>query len=158
MSGTPFPGLTLSEMDQEELAEIKRAGAMRERDWRRVRILELLHAGWNLTHTGEAVGTYPREVRRVGWRYIEQGLGAALTDEPRPSPPPALDHRDESAIVAMVCSDPPDGHARWTVRLVATEAKKRGIVAKIERETARKVLAKHDLKPWRKKNVVCSEA
>jgi hypothetical protein len=150
-SGTPFPGLELSVVDQNEIAELKQTGALRERDWRRVRILELLHIGWNLTHTGQAVGTYPREVRRVGWRYLEHGLHAALTDDPRPSPPALLDHRDESAIVAMVCSEPPDGRARWTVRLVAEEVRKRGIVKKIERESVRKVLAKHDLKPWRKK-------
>lgn len=157
-SGTPFPGLNLSKADQKQIADIKRTGPLRERDWRRLRILELLDAGWNLTHTGQAVGTYPREVRRVGWRYLEQGLQAALTDDPRPSPSALLDHRDESAIVAMVCSEPPEGRARWTVRLVTEEARKRGIVQKVARESVRKVLAKHDLKPWRKKNVVCSEA
>ena len=157
-SGDPFPGLQLSKADRKQVAEIKRTGFLRERDWRRLRILELLDNGWNLTKTGQAVGTYPREVRRVGWRYLDRGLAAALTDEPRPSPPPLLDHREESAIIAMVCSDPPKGHARWTVRLVAEESKKRGVVKKIERETARKVLAKHDLKPWRKKNVVCPQA
>jgi nucleotide-binding universal stress UspA family protein len=78
----------------------------------------------------------------------------ALTDEPRPVPEKVLDHAEESAIVAMVCGPPPEGSARWSVRLVAREAKKRGIVKKIERETARQLLARHDLKPWREENVV----
>lgn len=58
-SGTPFPGLKLSRIDQAQIADIKRSGALRERDWRRVRILELLDAGWNLTHTGRGVGPTP---------------------------------------------------------------------------------------------------
>jgi len=155
-SGTRFPGLKLTKADRKNLDEMKRLGVLRERDWRRIRILELLDAGWNLTATGLAVGTYPREVRRVGWRYLCKGVEAALTDEPRPIPPRLLDHSEESAIIAMVCSDPPEGQARWSVRLVAVEAKKRGIVKKVERETVRQLLARHELKPWRKKNVVRS--
>jgi hypothetical protein len=47
--------------------------------WRRIQILKLLDKGWNLTATGEALDTYAREVRRVGWRYLDAGLDAALT-------------------------------------------------------------------------------
>ena len=54
----------------------------------------------------------------------------------------------------MVCSDPPEGRARWTVRLVAEEAVKRRVVPRVGRETIRVLLLHHDLKPWREKNVV----
>ena len=57
-------------------------------------------------------------------------------------------------IIAMVCSDPPEGQARWTVRLVAEEAVKRKLVPRVGRETIRVLLHSHDLKPWREKNVV----
>jgi hypothetical protein len=57
-------------------------------------------------------------------------------------------------IVAMVCSDPPEGQARWTVRLIAEEAVKRKLVPKAGRETIRILLQSHELKPWREKNVV----
>ena len=53
----------------------------------------------------------------------------------------------------MVCSDPPEGRARWTVRLVAEEAVKRKLVPRVGRETIRILLLSHDLKPWREKNV-----
>src|SRR5215467_4002203 len=49
---------------------------------------------------------------------------------------------------------PPDGYARWTVRLVAEEAVKRRLVPAVGRETIRILLLHHDLKPWREKNVV----
>lgn len=51
----------------------------------------------------------------------------------------------------MVCGPAPDGRARWTVRLIAEHAVRRGIADSLGRETVRVVLAKHDLKPWRKK-------
>ena len=51
----------------------------------------------------------------------------------------------------MVCSNPPEGRARWTVRLVAEEAVKRKLVPGVGRETIRILLLSHDLKPWREK-------
>ena len=54
----------------------------------------------------------------------------------------------------MVCTKPPEGRARWTVRLIVEEAVKRKLVPKAGRETIRILLQSHDLKPWRKKNVV----
>src|SRR5439155_26627123 len=75
-------------------------------------------------------------------------------DDPRPKPPRLLDSSQEAAVVAMVCGPVPEGHARWTTALIAAEAARRGIVPRVGRETIRLVLANHDLKPWREKNVV----
>ena len=150
-----FAGIRLSATDREVLAAQTRDGrAVSARTWRRIRILELLHAQWTLAAVAEAMGTFPREVRRVGWRYLEQGVQAALVDDPRPKPPKLLDTRQQAAIVAMVCGPPPAGYARWTVRVTTEESKRRGIVADVGRETIRQVLVHHELKPWRKKNVV----
>jgi Homeodomain-like domain len=154
-----FPGLCLSAKDRQFLADQTRDGrAVTARTWKRIRMLELLHEQWSLADVAEAIGTYPREVRRVGWRYLECGVPAALTDDPRPTPPPLLDTRQNAAIVAMVCGPPPAGYARWTVRVTTEETKRRGIVADVGRETVRQVLARHELKPWRKKNVVRPDA
>ena len=106
------------------------------RRWRRIRILDLLDRGWNLTDTAGAVGGYLREVRRGGSRYLERGLEAALNDEPRPKPAKMLDAKQQTAIVAMVCGPPPEGRSRWTIVLTAHETKRRGIVAKVGRETS----------------------
>lgn len=156
--GTWFPGLELTDTDRAKIAEIRRSGALRSRDWRRLQILELLDAGFNLAAVGKALGTYSREVRRVGWRYLERGLEAALTDETRYIHERMLDHRQESAIVAMACSEPPAGFAKWTTQMLAHEAVRRGVVERVGRETVRCLLARHDLKPWREKNVVRSKA
>ena len=152
-----FPWLRLTAAERRAL-KAKRRGrqALSERRWRRIRILELLDQGWNLTPTAAAVGTYPREVRRVGWRYLERGLEAALSDDPRPKPAKLLDAKQQATIVAMVCGPPPDGYARWTIVLTAQEARRRGVVGKVGRETIRRLLVSHELKPWREKNVVCA--
>jgi hypothetical protein len=121
-----------------------------------MRVLELLDEGVTVRATAKAVGCYPREVSRVGKRYVQGGLDLALTDDPRPKPPKMLDSPQEAAIVAMVCGPPPDGRARWTVRLATEQAVARKIVHRVGRETIRVVLANHDLKPWREKNVVRS--
>jgi len=126
---------------------------MSVRTWRRVRTLLLLDLGYTVA-TAEGLGTYRRETARIGKRYLAGGLEHALGDDPRPKPAPLLDSTQQAAIVAMVCGPPPEGRARWTVRLVAMEAVKRGIAPQLGRETARVALADHGLKPWREKNVV----
>ena len=65
-----------------------------------------------------------------------------------------LEDSQRQRIIAMVCSSPPEGRARWTVRLVCEEAVKRRLVPRVGRETIRVLLLHHDLKPWREKNVV----
>jgi putative transposase len=64
-----------------------------------------------------------------------------------------LDDSQKQRLTAMVCSSPPEGRARWTVRLVAQEAVKRKLVRVSGVKTIRILLLSHDLKPWREKNV-----
>ena len=84
----------------------------------------------------------------------KSGLERALYDKQRPGAQSLLDTKQRQRIIAMVCSDPPEGRARWTVRLIAEEVVKRKLVPKVGRETIRVLLLSHDVKPWRKKNVV----
>jgi hypothetical protein len=152
-----FEGLKLNDVDRARLKRMQSGGErLSVRMWRRIRTLLLLDVGYSVTATARALGTYRRETARVGKRYLAKGLDHALADDRGSTPQPLLDSTQEAAIVAMVCGPPPAGRARWSVRLVATEAVARGIAPRIGRETARVVLADHDLKPWRKKNVVCA--
>jgi len=95
-----------------------------------------------------------QSVRNIARRYEEGGLERALYDKQRPGAESLLSAKQRQRIIAMVCSDPPKGRARWTVRLVAEEAVKRRLVPRAGRETIRVLLESHDLKPWREKNVV----
>ena len=93
-------------------------------------------------------------IRKIAHRYREAGLERALYERPRPGPAEILEDAQKQRIIAMVCSQPPEGRARWTVRLVAEQAVKRKLVPRVGRETIRILLESHDLKPWREKNVV----
>src|SRR5207245_9613996 len=148
-----FAGLKLDEGDRARLKQMETGGArMSVRTWRRVRTLLLRVLGYTLTATAEALGTYRRETARMGKRYLTGGIGHALGDDPRPKPPPMLDSTQQAAIVAMVCGPPPEGRARWSVRLVAMEAVKRGLAPQRGRATARVALADDGRKQWREEN------
>jgi putative transposase len=84
------------------------------------------------------------------------GLEHSLYEKLRPGAKRAFSRKESQAIVAMLCSAPPPGKARWSVRVAAEEAVKRGIVNSAARDTIRRLMKEHDLKPWREKNVVHS--
>jgi putative transposase len=91
-----------------------------------------------------------RAVWQIGKRYQQGGIERALFDGARTSRTPALDQLQKQRIVAIVCSPPPEGRARWTVRLLAQEVVKRKVVPNVGRETIRLLLESQGLKPWRK--------
>ncbi|WP_407667265.1 helix-turn-helix domain-containing protein [Myxococcus qinghaiensis] len=147
-------GLKLKQADRTALEALTHRGRESARVLKRGRALQLLAEGWTVVMAAEAVGVTQTTVRTVRRRYLEEGLGAALHERPRPGAARLLTEKQASEVVAMVCAPPPEGHARWTVRLIAKEAARRGLVPKVGRETVREMLLRHDLKPWREKNVV----
>jgi len=121
-----------------------------------LRALALLHldGGKSAPQVAQTVALTPQAIRNIARRYRTGGLARALFEGPRPGAAEVLTASDKQRIIAMVCSPPPAGAARWTVRLVAEEAVKRKMVPRVGRETIRILLQSHDLKPWREKNVV----
>lgn len=92
-----------------------------------LRALALLHLadGAAAPATATALKTLTsKAVRVIAHRYLEGGLERALYDKQRPGASPVLQPAERQRII-MVCSDPPEGQARWTVRLIAQEAVKR---------------------------------
>jgi putative transposase len=148
--------IRLTKKDKEFLINFLNKGTGKARQFKRARILLKLDEGVSTTIIAEDVNYYPLAVRQIGKRYKEGGINQALYDKQRPGKKRALTEKQSSQIIAMVCSPAPEGRARWTIRLIAEEAKKRKIVEKIERESIRILLKTHDLKPWREKNVVRS--
>lgn len=73
-------------------------------------------------------------IRRLGQRYQQAGLNGALCEKHRPGTAEVLDSNQKQRIIAIVCGDPPEGRARWTVRLVAEESVKRKLVPAVGRE------------------------
>lgn len=123
-----------------------------------VRAMALLRLGRgdSAPQVAEVVRLTPPAVRKIAQRYRTGGMARAVFEAPRPGAAEVLAPSDKQRIIAMVCSAPPPGAARWTVRLVAEQAVKRKVVPRVGRETIRVLLQSHDLKPWREKNVVRS--
>ena len=145
----------LTKRDREELDGLLSGGIQPVRVLLRGLALCQLHDGKAVAEVAASVRLTPKAVREIGRRYENAGLDRALYDRPRPGAQALLEDRQRQRIIAMVCSDPPPGRARWTVRLVAEEAVKRQLVPKVGRETIRMLLLHHDLKPWREKKVGC---
>ena len=144
----------LKKADRQKLDDVLAGGIQPVRTVLRALVLGHLHDGKPVSEVAGIVRLTSKAVREIGRRYEDAGLDQALYDKSRPGAAPALEESDKQRIIAMVCSDPPEGRARWTVRLVAEEAVKRKLVPKVGREAIRILLLHHDLKPWREKNVV----
>lgn len=119
---------------------------------RRANILNCLHLEYGPVEIAAILNVDRRTVTNVASTYIELGLDAALYDDERTGRPIDFDDRERSRIVAMVCTNPPNGAYRWTLDLIVEEAKKRKLIdSTISREQVRIILQEHDLKPWQEK-------
>jgi transposase len=148
----------LGKKDRKQIGGMLNKGRESARVLRRASILRQLNQGQPVAQVAGSVGVAPKTVRAIARRYEEEGLEQALYEKPRPGKQRVLDAGQSQRIIAMVCSQPPTGSARWTVRLLAEEAVRRKLVPRVGRETIRVLLESHDLKPWREKNVVRGEA
>jgi transposase len=137
--------------DRSRLDQFLRAGVQQVRVVLRALALRQLARGAAAPRVAQALPLTPKAVRQIAHRYNSGGLDRALYDKQRPGAKPLLDDSQKQRVVAMVCGKPPEGRARWTVRLVAEEAVKRKLVPRAGRETIRVLLQDHDLKPWRGK-------
>jgi transposase len=144
----------LGKKGRKQIAGMLNKGREAARVLRRALILRQLDQGQTAAQVADNVGVAPKTVRAIGRRYEEEGLEKALYEKPRPGKRRVLDTGQSQRIIAMVCSQPPEGRARWSVRLIAQEAVKRKLAPKVGRETIRMLLQSHDLKPWREKKLV----
>lgn len=146
----------LSKPDRREIDQLLRGGLQPVRTVLRALALRQLDDGQKMCQVAAGVGLTRKTVRLTAERYAEGGLEQALYEGPRSGSAPLLDTQQRQHIIALACSGPPAGRARWTVRLLTEEAIKRKLVPRVGRETIRILLQNHDLKPWRGKNVVRS--
>jgi transposase len=94
----------------------------------------------------DSLGCGRATVERVRKRFVEEGLEAALNPAPTTQTfVRRLDGRAEAHLVALVCGSPPEGRARWTLRLLADRMVGLGYAEKLCHETVRKTLKKTNL-------------
>jgi len=118
---------------------------------KRAQTLKLKHMGKGTKEISSILDFNQKSITNTINNYLDFGLDRALEDDPRSGRPIVFDDRDKANIIAMVCTDPPEGFARWTLELIAEESVKRDLVDSISTSKVQVILQEHDLKPWREK-------
>lgn len=86
-------------------------------------------------------------VFNVKRRYLQEGFEAALQGKPRSGKPPRISGEARAKITALACSQAPEGHARWTLRLLADRAVRLGFVDSISHNAVKGILKKTGSSP-----------
>jgi len=146
----------LAPEERQELKHLISSGQARARTLTRARILLKADQGWSDEAISKALDVGVATVQRVRKRFVEEGLQALHNRKPKRQYLRKLDGRAEAHLIALACSPPPEGHKRWTLRLLAErlvtleEVK----VESVSHETVRQVLKKNEIQPWRCKQWV----
>jgi transposase len=131
----------LSAEERESLRQLIRRGTHSSRKVTRARILLLAANGSTDEQIVAALKTGFATVERTRKRFVEEGLDC-LNERPRRGQRRKLTGKQEAHLVAIACSTPPEGRARWTLCLLADKVVELKFADSIARETVRQVLKK----------------
>lgn len=143
--------VTLEAAERAQLAALVLGGKGAVRRLKRAQILLAADHGATDEEIARTVAVGTSTVYRTKQRFVEEGLERALSELPRPGAGRKLDVADESLLVAVACSTPPEGRARWTLQLLADEMVRLTVHDSISDETIRRRLDELQLKPWQEK-------
>jgi transposase len=130
----------LDEHERNELQQLTTKGRSGARKIRRGRILLLADEGRIDKEIASFLGSAVTTVERVRKRFVEEGLEAALSERPRPGAARKLDCRQEAFLMALACSDTPEGKEHWSMRMLAERLVELDVVDEISDETVRRTL------------------
>ena len=108
----------------------------------RARILLLADAGKKDDDIMASLQTGRSTVERTRKKFIEGGVAWAINEKPRPGGQHKLDTKAEATLIALACSDAPEGRSNWTMQLLADRLVDMGMVDSISDETVRRYLKK----------------
>ncbi len=141
--------VTLTKEERNELEAISTKGTRAARTVISSRALLLLDAGefgpkWIVARVAEALGKTTRSLEHLKKRFVEEGLNAAIERKRRETPPRAIQFGGEfeARLLALACSEAPEGRERWTVRLLAEKAVELKIVPSVSPMTVCNTLKK----------------
>lgn len=147
----------LEDGERKELEGMISSGKHSARKLRRARTLLLAHRGKQTAEIAEALTTSTSTVYRTKRRFVEGGFEHALSENRRPGAARKLDGGEEALLVATVCSDPPQGRARWTLQLLADKLIVLTDHEKISPSTIGRRLKENELKPWQQRMWIIPE-
>jgi transposase len=143
--------ITLTSEEREQLRGMVKSGKERARRLKRAQILLAAASGSGDATIAANVSVGTSTVYRTKRRFVEEGLEAALSEDPRPGAERKLAVKEEALLIATACSEPPAGRARWTLSLLAEAMVRLTDHRSLSSETIRRRLAENELKPWQKK-------
>ena len=129
--------VTLSGEEREQLQKLVQKGKTAGYRIRHAQILLAIdeipaNAHWSDERIGEAYGVRQQAVGKLRKRFVEEGFEAALERKQRERPPVVkIDGEAEAKIIALTCSEPPEGRCRWTLQLLADKVVEMGILESI---------------------------
>ena len=128
--------------DKQFLEGFRSKGQHSARETTRAHILLAAQAGVPAAQIQEVLGVSRMVIWRTQSAYREKGLDYALYDAARPGQPSKYGTDQEAEVVALACSQPPEGAVRWTIRLLTIAAGHRPKLAGVNRESVRQILKK----------------
>ena len=143
--------ITLTAEERHQLQTLLRGGQGPVRKIKRAQILLAADAHSTDDRIARTVGVGTSTVYRTKQRFVEEGLAPALSELARPGAPRKLGASDEALLVAVACSQPPAGRARWTMNLLAGELVRLTAHEALSGDTVGRRLAEMKLKPWQEK-------
>ncbi len=132
----------LSKNELRSLTTIIKRGTTTARTQTRARILDLLHRGQHPEAIASALQVSLQTIFNVKRRYRDAGFDAALFDQPRSGRPIRIDGPQRAKITALACSAPPEGHARWSLRLLADKAVELQLCEAVSHNSVKEILKK----------------
>lgn len=143
--------ITLRAEEREKLLALIGSGTSKARTITHARILLKADEGWSDLEIGKALNVSVPTIERVRKQFVFEGFEASLkARRPKRIYSRKLDGEQEARLVALACSSPPAGYARWSLRLLADRVVQLKIIDSISHETVRQVLDNNELKPWRR--------
>ena len=139
--------INLKNSEVKFLTNYIKKGKKNARSLTRARILLLANQGKGDTEIANILGVGRYTALRIRKRYLEEGLQSALVEKPRPGQPEKYNERQAAEIVALACTEPPEGRKKWSLALLCEELRKKEGFETINRETIRLILKKNKIKP-----------
>lgn len=134
--------IQLSKEERSSLKTLFSGGNGSNRMQNRARILDLLARNTKASEIATLLDCSLTTVYNIKHRYQAEGLESALTEKPRSGKPIRITGEQKARITALACSDAPEGHARWTLRLLADKAVEFGFVDSVSHNHVREILKK----------------
>ena len=137
--------LKLTKTDQKKIKELSQSGTLKARKLNRCRILSLKAQGKTLDGIASVLKMSKVTVNQICQRYKNEGLQAALNERPRSGKPSIFSGKQKAKITALACSNAPEGHSQWSLRLLADKAVELKLVDSISHTNVGRILKKTKL-------------